>query len=142
MIMQAFIKGRWIIRKISGLKRRKRSIEPIPLASFWMQRSRHFIGGSGMVRSMSVTRGTVAAFRRVLMVERLPKTRSGKIVRSTMQKMADGLSWTMPATINDPAILEEIRQALLEKGLIQPLIQPVEVACTRPLGVTCGKGRP
>ena len=52
--------------------------------------------------------GPVAAFKRVLSVKRLPKTRSGKILRGTMQKIADGLEWKMPATIDDPAILDEI----------------------------------
>ena len=45
-------------------------------------------------------------------VPRLPKTRSGKILRGTMKKIADGDPWTTPATIDDPAILDEIRAAL------------------------------
>jgi propionyl-CoA synthetase len=49
-------------------------------------------------------------------VERLPKTRSGKILRGTMVKIADGEAWKMPATIDDPAILEEIREALQRLG--------------------------
>lgn len=56
--------------------------------------------------------GPVAAFKKVVPVKRLPKTRSGKILRSTMQKIADGLEWTMPSTIDDPAILSEIEEAL------------------------------
>ena len=56
--------------------------------------------------------GPVAAFKRALVVKRLPKTRSGKILRSTMQKIADGLEWKMPATIDDPAILDEIKEVL------------------------------
>ncbi|MHA1553760.1 MAG: AMP-binding enzyme, partial [Alphaproteobacteria bacterium] len=52
--------------------------------------------------------GPVAALKTVVIVERLPKTRSGKILRGTMQKIADGQDWTMPATIDDPAILDEI----------------------------------
>jgi len=47
----------------------------------------------------------------------LPKTRSGKILRGTMKKIADGEPWTMPATIDDPVILEEIGAALQGKGL-------------------------
>jgi propionyl-CoA synthetase len=56
--------------------------------------------------------GPVAAFKRVVAVQRLPKTRSGKILRATMQKIADGEAWSMPATIDDPAILDEISAAL------------------------------
>jgi hypothetical protein len=44
----------------------------------------------------------------VITVKRLPKTRSGKILRGTMRKIADGEAWKMPATIDDPAILDEI----------------------------------
>ncbi|TWG88998.1 propionyl-CoA synthetase [Mesorhizobium sp. J18] len=61
--------------------------------------------------------GPVAAFRLVVPVKRLPKTRSGKILRATMQKIADKEAWTMPATIDDPAILNEITVALNERGL-------------------------
>src|SRR5690606_7475393 len=60
--------------------------------------------------------GPVAAFRKVVVVKRLPKTRSGKILRSTMQKIADREEWTMPATIDDPAILDEIAEALAKRG--------------------------
>jgi propionyl-CoA synthetase len=56
--------------------------------------------------------GPVAAFKTAIAVKRLPKTRSGKILRGTMQKIADGLPWKMPATIDDPAILDEISEAL------------------------------
>ena len=56
--------------------------------------------------------GPVAAFKSALVVDRLPKTRSGKILRGTMVKIADGSEFKMPATIDDPAILEEIRTAL------------------------------
>lgn len=56
--------------------------------------------------------GPVAAFKKAVVVGRLPKTRSGKILRSTMRKIADGEQWTMPATIDDPAILDEIGSAL------------------------------
>jgi propionyl-CoA synthetase len=60
--------------------------------------------------------GPVAAFKAVMIVERLPKTRSGKILRGTMQKIADGMPWKMPATIDDPAILDEISDILRENG--------------------------
>ena len=56
--------------------------------------------------------GPVAAFKTVAIVERLPKTRSGKILRGTMKRIADGQDYNMPATIDDPAILGEITQAL------------------------------
>ena len=59
--------------------------------------------------------GPVAAFKNVVVVQRLPKTRSGKILRGTMKKIADGQDFNMPATIDDPAILDEIELAL--KGI-------------------------
>jgi propionyl-CoA synthetase len=52
--------------------------------------------------------GPVAAFKHAVVVKRLPKTRSGKILRGTMSKIADSQPWRMPATIDDPAILDEI----------------------------------
>jgi propionyl-CoA synthetase len=61
--------------------------------------------------------GPVAAFRSVVTVKRLPKTRSGKILRGTMQKIADKEEWTMPATIDDPVILDEITVALADRGM-------------------------
>ena len=60
--------------------------------------------------------GPVAAFKHVVVVERLPKTRSGKILRGTMKRIADGQEYTMPATIDDPAILDEITLALEAVG--------------------------
>jgi propionyl-CoA synthetase len=60
--------------------------------------------------------GPVAGFKTAIAVERLPKTRSGKILRGTIQKIADGLPWTMPATIEDPAVLDEITVALRRRG--------------------------
>ena len=60
--------------------------------------------------------GPVAAFKQATVVPRLPKTRSGKILRGTMQKIADNEQWKMPATIDDPAILEEITSALKDIG--------------------------
>ncbi|MCB1382876.1 MAG: AMP-binding protein [Notoacmeibacter sp.] len=61
--------------------------------------------------------GPVAAFRTAIAVKRLPKTRSGKILRSTMQKVADSQAWSMPATIDDPEIMEEIAAALAMRGI-------------------------
>ena len=60
--------------------------------------------------------GAVAAFKQILIVERLPKTRSGKILRGTMQKIADGETYKMPATIDDPMILNEIGGAMEKIG--------------------------
>ncbi len=61
--------------------------------------------------------GAVAALKTVVTIKRLPKTRSGKILRATMQKIADRQDWTMPATIDDPAILDEISAALGQRGI-------------------------
>ncbi len=61
--------------------------------------------------------GPVASFKLAITVARLPKTRSGKILRGTIKKMADKEPWEMPATIDDPAILDEIGEALKGKGL-------------------------
>jgi propionyl-CoA synthetase len=60
--------------------------------------------------------GPVAAFRQVFTVARLPKTRSGKILRGTIKKIADKQPWTMPATIEDPKVLDEIGEVLRGKG--------------------------
>ena len=56
--------------------------------------------------------GAVAAFKEAIVVKRLPKTRSGKILRGTMSKMVDGETYKLPATIDDPLILEEIKASL------------------------------
>jgi len=60
--------------------------------------------------------GPVAAFKLACVVDRLPKTRSGKILRGTMVSIADGKPYKMPATIDDPAILDEIAEALKTLG--------------------------
>ncbi len=60
--------------------------------------------------------GPVAAFKTAIVVKRLPKTRSGKILRGTMKRIADSQEYTMPATIDDPVILDEISEALGAKG--------------------------
>jgi propionyl-CoA synthetase len=60
--------------------------------------------------------GPVAAFKNVVVVNRLPKTRSGKILRATMRSIADGTEYKMPATIDDPVILDEITEALASLG--------------------------
>jgi propionyl-CoA synthetase len=60
--------------------------------------------------------GPVAAFKQALVVARLPKTRSGKILRATLRKLADAEPYRTPPTIDDPAILDEIRSALEARG--------------------------
>jgi propionyl-CoA synthetase len=60
--------------------------------------------------------GPVAAFKLAITVPRLPKTRSGKILRGTMKKIADGEDWAMPATIEDPKVLDEIGAAVKGRG--------------------------
>ncbi len=67
----------------------------------------------GLVRSEI---GPVAAFKLACIIDRLPKTRSGKILRGTMAAIADGRDYKMPATIDDPAILNEIADALVTLG--------------------------
>jgi propionyl-CoA synthetase len=63
----------------------------------------------GMVREQI---GAVAVFKRAIVVDRLPKTRSGKILRGTMRAIADGREYRVPSTIDDPVILDEIATAL------------------------------
>jgi propionyl-CoA synthetase len=66
--------------------------------------------------------GPVASFKTAVVVDRLPKTRSGKILRGTMRRIADGVEYTTPATIDDPATLEEMREALRGIGYAQPQV--------------------
>jgi propionyl-CoA synthetase len=72
--------------------------------------------GTELVRLVRETIGPVAAFKTVIVADRLPKTRSGKILRGTMGRIAGGGDWTLPATIDDPAILDEITQLLDAAG--------------------------
>jgi propionyl-CoA synthetase len=60
--------------------------------------------------------GAIACFKQSVIVKRLPKTRSGKILRGTMRKIADSKEYSVPSTIDDPAILEEIEEALKRMG--------------------------
>jgi propionyl-CoA synthetase len=60
--------------------------------------------------------GPIASFKTALVVAGLPKTRSGKILRGTMRRIADGKDYPIPATIDDPAILGEINAALTNAG--------------------------
>jgi propionyl-CoA synthetase len=64
--------------------------------------------------------GPVAAFKTATVIERLPKTRSGKILRGIMQKIADSEAYKMPATIDDSSILLEIEAALRVIGYAKP----------------------
>jgi len=68
------------------------------------------------IQMMRDTIGPVAAFKLAVVIDRLPKTRSGKILRATMVKIADSETFKMPATIDDPAILDEIKEALQTLG--------------------------
>lgn len=70
-----------------------------------------------VVRMVRDKIGPVAAFKTATVVKRLPKTRSGKVLRGTMRSMADQKEFKTPATIDDPAILDEIRKSLEEIGL-------------------------
>jgi propionyl-CoA synthetase len=67
--------------------------------------------------------GAVASFKKAVVVKRLPKTRSGKILRGTMRKIADGEEYKIPSTIDDPAILTEIGEALHTIGYGTPRSQ-------------------
>ncbi|MCY0093458.1 propionyl-CoA synthetase [Hoeflea ulvae] len=73
-----------------------------------------------LVRLVRDKIGPVASFRHATVVERLPKTRSGKILRGTMVNIADGQTPRIPATIEDPVVLEEIKLALHALGFAQP----------------------
>ncbi len=63
--------------------------------------------------------GPVAAFKIAIVVKRLPKTRSGKILRGTVRKIADKEDYKMPATIDDPAILTEITEDLIKNNILK-----------------------
>jgi len=63
--------------------------------------------------------GPVASFKAALVVAGLPKTRSGKILRGTMRKIADGEDYQTPATIDDPAILGDINSVLTRAGYVR-----------------------
>ena len=62
--------------------------------------------------------GPVAAFKIAIVIKRLPKTRSGKILRGTIRKIADNVEYKMPPTIDDPAILDEIKQDLINNKIL------------------------
>jgi propionyl-CoA synthetase len=69
-----------------------------------------------LVRMVRRRIGPIASFKITLVVRRLPKTRSGKILRGTIKKIADGTPYRVPATIDDPVVLEEIRESLAARG--------------------------
>jgi propionyl-CoA synthetase len=69
-----------------------------------------------LVRMIRDRIGPVASFKKVAIVDRLPKTRSGKVLRATMRKIADGQDYRVPPTIDDPGILDEVTDALKAIG--------------------------
>ena len=71
---------------------------------------------SDVVAAVREQIGPVAAFKKAVVVERLPKTRSGKILRGTIARIASDEDWKMPATVDDPAIFGEITLALATIG--------------------------
>ena len=95
----------------------------VPLGLLVLQagvdRSEADISGEA-VRMVRERIGAVAAFKTAIIVQRLPKTRSGKIVRGTIQKMADDQPYKVPATIEDPAVIGEIAEALRTVGYPKP----------------------
>ncbi|MGI9586353.1 MAG: propionyl-CoA synthetase [Acidimicrobiia bacterium] len=72
-----------------------------------------------VIASVRESIGPVAAFKSAVVVDRLPKTRSGKILRGTMVRIADNNDWDMPATVDDPVIFDEITNALSTIGYPQ-----------------------
>jgi propionyl-CoA synthetase len=72
-----------------------------------------------VIKLVRDTIGPVAAFKTVMAVKRLPKTRSGKILRATVRAIADGEAWKMPATIDDPVVMDELTAAMKAKGMAQ-----------------------
>ena len=70
-----------------------------------------------LIRMVRKEVGPVASFKRALIAQRLPKTRSGKILRATMRSISDGKDFAMPSTIEDPAVLVEIEKLIREKGV-------------------------
>jgi len=73
---------------------------------------------SDLVQRVRKAVGAFANFKRAIVVDRLPKTRSGKILRSLLRKMIDGEPYTTPSTIDDPGIIPEIEQRLKERGVM------------------------
>jgi propionyl-CoA synthetase len=92
----------------------------VPLG-FLCLKAGHARGEADVVReAVALVReriGPVAAFKHALVVDRLPKTRSGKVLRATLRRIADGEPYSVPATIDDPAILDEIAARLAPQSL-------------------------
>jgi propionyl-CoA synthetase len=72
-----------------------------------------------LIRRVREIVGPFASFRRAAMVKRLPKTRSGKILRQVIRKMIDGKPYTVPSTIDDPAIMGEMAETLTQQGVMR-----------------------
>ena len=70
------------------------------------------------IQMVRETVGPVAAFKKAIVVKRLPKTRSGKVLRGTIRKIADKEEYKVPATIDDPLILKEIKEDLIKNEII------------------------
>jgi propionyl-CoA synthetase len=71
------------------------------------------------IKMVRGTIGPVAAFKILIVIKRLPKTRSGKILRGTIRKIADNENYKVPATIDDPAILTEIKEDLIKHNILK-----------------------
>lgn len=61
--------------------------------------------------------GAVACFKRLIVVQKFPKTRSGKITRNILRKIADGLDYTIPATVEDPSVYDDMKKILKKEEL-------------------------
>ncbi len=85
----------------------------------------HFALEAELVQLVRDQVGPVANFKQVAVVARLPKTRSGKVLRKTMRAIADGDGWTMPPTIDDPSTLDEITLAFKRIGLARAPGSPI-----------------
>jgi len=82
-------------------------------------KEKHYQCNSGIALSQNRVFIPLACYKETCVVKRLPKTRSGKILRATMRKIADGEPYSMPSTIDDPASLNEIEDALKSAGYAQ-----------------------
>jgi propionyl-CoA synthetase len=67
--------------------------------------------------------GAVACLKQILVVERLPKTRSGKILRKLLRQIAENEEFVVPSTIDDPASIDEIKTLMLSNGLVKPEVE-------------------
>jgi propionyl-CoA synthetase len=67
--------------------------------------------------------GAVACLKQILIVERLPKTRSGKILRKLLRQIAENEEFIVPSTIDDPASIDEIKTIMQNNGLVKPAVE-------------------